>query len=86
MFESGFATMDKATCATCHVEKAAGDSCLTCHNYHIGFHQPAQPKAPCRAPKPPCSGAHSCGRQIRKAGSSDQLFECVRAATLARAE
>ena len=74
VFESSFATMDKATCAKCHVQKAAGDSCLTCHNYHIGFHQPAVPKAPL----PGADAAlqrRICGRQIRNAGSSDQLLE-----------
>ena len=45
-FESSFASMNKAACARCHVQKAAGDSCLTCHNYHIGFHPPATPNAP----------------------------------------
>ena len=37
--------MQKATCANCHVQKAAGDSCLTCHNYHIGHLPPAMPNS-----------------------------------------
>ena len=43
LFESSFKSMGKATCATCHIQKAAGDSCLTCHNYHIGHLPPAMP-------------------------------------------
>jgi hypothetical protein len=45
-FESSFSSMNKATCAACHIQKAAGDSCLTCHNYHIGYLPPTLPKAP----------------------------------------
>ena len=30
-FSSNFASIDLATCATCHVEERAGDSCLLCH-------------------------------------------------------
>ena len=44
-FESSFTSMGKATCATCHVQKAAGDSCLTCHNYHVGRLPLAKPNA-----------------------------------------
>ena len=43
-FESSFAPMRKEECARCHVQKAAGDSCLTCHNYHIGNLPPGMPK------------------------------------------
>ncbi len=35
-FASNFAAIDKATCATCHLEERAGDSCLLCHRYHVG--------------------------------------------------
>ncbi len=34
-FESNFRHLSKQKCATCHTPKAAGDSCLKCHNYHI---------------------------------------------------
>jgi hypothetical protein len=32
---SGFEFIQKRTCAACHTPSLAGDSCLTCHNYHI---------------------------------------------------
>lgn len=35
-FVSNFKSIDKATCAGCHKPDAAGDSCLRCHNYHVG--------------------------------------------------
>ena len=38
---SNFVPIDKNFCAQCHVPTAAGDSCLTCHNYHIGDLPPA---------------------------------------------
>ncbi len=31
-----FAPIDKATCATCHTERAAGEECTLCHQYHTG--------------------------------------------------
>ncbi len=34
--EGDFFAMTKETCAGCHTPEAAGDSCLTCHNYHVG--------------------------------------------------
>lgn len=36
IFHSSFAAVEKNLCASCHVEKRAGDSCLVCHNYHVG--------------------------------------------------
>lgn len=33
---SGFQPTGKAVCAECHTHQRAGDSCLKCHNYHIG--------------------------------------------------
>jgi hypothetical protein len=33
---SGFLPTSKRVCAECHVEQRAGDSCLKCHNYHVG--------------------------------------------------
>ena len=32
---SGFRLIAKETCAACHANGAASDSCLTCHNYHV---------------------------------------------------
>lgn len=37
-FESGFQPLNKQDCAECHTPKAAGDSCLQCHKYHVGTH------------------------------------------------
>jgi hypothetical protein len=34
-FASEFRPIAKRQCAACHVEKAAGDSCTQCHNYHV---------------------------------------------------
>jgi hypothetical protein len=33
-FDSNFAAIDKATCATCHTPEEAGASCTRCHTYH----------------------------------------------------
>jgi hypothetical protein len=35
-FVTGFESMTKASCATCHTAWAAGDSCMQCHTYHQG--------------------------------------------------
>ena len=35
-FVANFAPMRQETCAECHVEKSAGDTCTQCHQYHIG--------------------------------------------------
>lgn len=35
-FENGFQPLTKQDCAECHTPKAAGDSCLQCHQYHVG--------------------------------------------------
>lgn len=34
-FENGFQPLTKQDCAECHTPKAAGDSCLQCHQYHV---------------------------------------------------
>lgn len=34
-FASNFKPMERTVCATCHTPQAAGDSCLTCHGYHV---------------------------------------------------
>lgn len=36
-----FDPITKSNCAQCHVPDQAGDYCLSCHNYHAGFAQPA---------------------------------------------
>lgn len=36
-FTSNFTPIIKSTCTSCHTSTAAGDSCLQCHNYHVGF-------------------------------------------------
>ncbi len=36
VFESNFQPIKKATCVACHQSDRAGDSCLSCHNYHVG--------------------------------------------------
>ncbi|MBF0623977.1 MAG: cytochrome c3 family protein [Magnetococcales bacterium] len=33
---SGFAQLNKKVCADCHRPGRAGDTCLQCHNYHVG--------------------------------------------------
>lgn len=40
MATSGFRSMRKAQCATCHTPQSAGDSCLQCHSYHVGHFPP----------------------------------------------
>ncbi len=35
-FASNFGPLRVETCAACHVKKRAGDSCLLCHQYHVG--------------------------------------------------
>ncbi|MEM8943541.1 MAG: hypothetical protein AAGD11_00035 [Planctomycetota bacterium] len=35
-YENGFQPLTKQSCAECHTPGAAGDSCLQCHNYHVG--------------------------------------------------
>lgn len=34
-FAAGFLPIQKDLCASCHMQKAAGDSCQKCHNYHV---------------------------------------------------
>lgn len=40
VFRSNFRKVEKAQCASCHQPKLAGNSCLQCHNYHIGTIRP----------------------------------------------
>ena len=39
-FESNFESLDKSQCSECHVPQEAGDSCVMCHNYHVGTFPP----------------------------------------------
>lgn len=34
-FNSNFSPIKRAVCAECHTESAAGETCLSCHNYHV---------------------------------------------------
>ena len=34
-FSSNFAPLTQESCASCHTPERAGNSCLTCHNYHV---------------------------------------------------
>ena len=45
-FESDFAGISRKTCAECHTETGAADTCTTCHNYHIGRFPPAVASSP----------------------------------------
>lgn len=40
-FASNFKQIPRQLCAGCHTAAEAGESCLTCHNYHIGMVIPA---------------------------------------------
>ncbi len=40
-FESNFKPLEQGVCARCHRAGKAPDSCLTCHNYHLGEFAPA---------------------------------------------
>ena len=42
-FASNFKPLEQAVCANCHQAKKATDSCLTCHNYHVGEFTQAMP-------------------------------------------
>jgi Doubled CXXCH motif (Paired_CXXCH_1) len=39
---SGFAAMRRQDCAKCHTPTIAGESCLHCHNYHVGRFPPRE--------------------------------------------
>ena len=49
-FASNFRVMRKTACTTCHTSEQAGDTCLTCHNYHMGTVTPVLSKAPLTVP------------------------------------
>ncbi|MEE8280367.1 MAG: hypothetical protein V3R55_06655 [Alphaproteobacteria bacterium] len=43
---SNVLAVERKACTACHTEERAGDSCLTCHNYHIGTFPPTIGRAP----------------------------------------
>jgi hypothetical protein len=43
-FASNFKSLSADTCAQCHQEGKAGESCVSCHNYHVGEFDPVMPK------------------------------------------
>ena len=43
-FVSNFGIASREVCAGCHVESLAGDTCTTCHNYHVGRMLPVLPQ------------------------------------------
>lgn len=51
-FASNFQAIRKIVCTTCHTSERAGDTCLTCHNYHVGTVTPVLSKAPLTVPSP----------------------------------
>ncbi len=40
-----FVGVKKATCASCHTKEQAGNSCLLCHNYHVGAFEATLPRS-----------------------------------------
>lgn len=52
IFTSNFQPMRKAVCTTCHTSERAGDTCLTCHNYHLRTVTPVLSNAPLTEPSP----------------------------------
>jgi hypothetical protein len=44
VFHSSFKSIELSVCASCHSQKYAGDSCLECHNYHVGHFMPTLPR------------------------------------------
>jgi hypothetical protein len=45
-FASNFMTIRRETCAKCHTAAKAGDSCVICHNYHVGTFPPTVASTP----------------------------------------
>ena len=41
-FASNFQPISRKICVKCHLPDQAGDSCVNCHNYHIGKFPPAE--------------------------------------------
>ena len=44
VFHSNFKSIERAMCASCHTHKYASESCLECHNYHVGHFIPTLPR------------------------------------------
>jgi hypothetical protein len=42
---TNFSGIEKATCAQCHKKNQAGNSCLLCHNYHVGAFEATLPRS-----------------------------------------
>ena len=40
-YASNFMPVKRTLCATCHTGELAGDTCTSCHNYHVGQFPPA---------------------------------------------
>jgi len=45
-FSSNFNPILRKVCAECHTKQVAGDSCVRCHNYHVGTFPPAVASTP----------------------------------------
>ena len=50
-FAANFKPISRETCARCHTPSNAGDSCLSCHNYHVGNFPSVFVSAPKLMPK-----------------------------------
>jgi hypothetical protein len=44
VFRSNFRSVEVSMCASCHTQKYASESCLECHNYHVGHFRPTLPR------------------------------------------
>jgi hypothetical protein len=44
VFRSNFRSIEVSMCASCHTQKYASESCLECHNYHVGHFRPTLPR------------------------------------------
>ncbi len=51
-FTSSFRAMQKTVCTTCHTSERAENTCLTCHNYHVGTVSTVLSKAPLTVSSP----------------------------------
>ena len=51
VFQSNFKPMERQTCARCHTPQLAAESCVLCHQYHVGSFPPAITAAPMTIPR-----------------------------------
>lgn len=51
-FTSSFRAMQKTVCTRCHTSERVEDTCLTCHNYHLGTVSTVLSKAPLKLSSP----------------------------------